>query len=143
MRNLNCEFVLAGAPIFIVQQRRRLMKTFEYLLDVRERKGPGFCSCWIPDKLEDEDLRHVVKHAQDSGVDAFLVGSSLMTRDIFRKIARRNKKECEDSRDNFSRESFPNFKPSGRDIIFIGARFEEHRLDYRKPCSCCAAHPAA
>ncbi len=61
------------------------MKTFEYLLDVRERKGAGFLLLLDPDKLADEDLRHVVKHAQDSGVDAFLVGSSLMTRDVFEK----------------------------------------------------------
>jgi len=59
------------------------MKTFEYLLDVRERKGAGFLLLLDPDKLAHEDLSHVVKHAQDAGVDAFLVGSSLMTRDIF------------------------------------------------------------
>ncbi|MFZ1082343.1 MAG: geranylgeranylglyceryl/heptaprenylglyceryl phosphate synthase [Candidatus Kryptoniota bacterium] len=61
------------------------MKTFEYLLDIRRRKGAGFLLLLDPDKLADEDLRPVVEHAQESGVDAFLVGSSLMTRDIFEK----------------------------------------------------------
>ncbi len=61
------------------------MKTFEYLLDIRRRKGAGFLLLLDPDKLADEDLRRVVEHAQESGVDAFLVGSSLMTRDIFEK----------------------------------------------------------
>jgi len=61
------------------------MRTFEYLLDVRERRGAGFLLLLDPDKLADEDLRHIVTHAQGSGVDAFLVGSSLMTRDVFEK----------------------------------------------------------
>jgi len=61
------------------------MKTFEYLLDVREQKGAGFLVLLDPDKLANENLMHVVKHAQDAGVDAFLVGSSLMTRDVFEK----------------------------------------------------------
>ena len=59
------------------------MKTFEYLLDVRERKGAGFLLLLDPDKLAVDNLGLIVRHAQDSGVDAFLVGSSLMTRDIF------------------------------------------------------------
>ncbi|OYV86049.1 MAG: geranylgeranylglyceryl/heptaprenylglyceryl phosphate synthase, partial [Ignavibacteriae bacterium 37-53-5] len=61
------------------------MKTFDYLLDVRKRKGAGFLLLLDPDKLVTENLRDVVKHAQESGVDAFLVGSSLMTRDVFDK----------------------------------------------------------
>ncbi len=61
------------------------MKTFDYLLDIRERKGAGFLLLLDPDKLAGENLGAVVKHAQDSGVDAFLVGSSLMTRDIFER----------------------------------------------------------
>lgn len=62
------------------------MKTFEYLLDVRQKKGAGFLLLLDPDKLAYEDLGDTVNHAQDSGVDAFLVGSSLMTRDIFEKV---------------------------------------------------------
>jgi putative glycerol-1-phosphate prenyltransferase len=61
------------------------MKTFEYLLEVRKKKGAGFLLLLDPDKLAFEDLSHVVRHAQDAGVDAFLVGSSFMTRDIFEK----------------------------------------------------------
>jgi putative glycerol-1-phosphate prenyltransferase len=59
------------------------MKAFRYLLEVRESKGAGFLLLLDPDKLAREDLGRVVEHAQNSGVDAFLVGSSLMTRDIF------------------------------------------------------------
>ncbi len=61
------------------------MKTFDYLLDVRDRKGAGFLLLLDPDKLDSANLGDIVRHAQDSGVDAFLVGSSLMTRDIFEK----------------------------------------------------------
>ncbi|MCL5021603.1 MAG: geranylgeranylglyceryl/heptaprenylglyceryl phosphate synthase [Bacteroidetes bacterium] len=59
------------------------MKTFDYLLDIRERKGAGFLLLLDPDKLAQENTGDIVRHAQDSGVDAFLVGSSLMTRDTF------------------------------------------------------------
>ena len=62
------------------------MKTFDYLLDVRERKGSGFLLLLDPDKLANENLSRVVKHAQDAGVDAFLVGSSLMMRDVFERV---------------------------------------------------------
>ncbi|MCL5268703.1 MAG: geranylgeranylglyceryl/heptaprenylglyceryl phosphate synthase [Bacteroidetes bacterium] len=61
------------------------MKTFDYLLAVREQKGAGFLLLLDPDKLAEEDLSAVVRHAQEAGVDAFLIGSSLMTRDIFEK----------------------------------------------------------
>ena len=61
------------------------MKTFDYLLDIRQRKGAGFLQLLDPDKLANENTGNIVKHAQDSGVDAFLVGSSLMTRDVFEK----------------------------------------------------------
>ena len=61
------------------------MKTFDYLMSVRDEKGAGFLLLLDPDKLADEDLRHVVLHAQEAGVDAFLFGSSLMTRDNFEK----------------------------------------------------------
>ncbi len=59
------------------------MKTFDYLLDIRERKGAGFLLLLDPDKLADENLGERVKYAENSGVDAFLVGSSLMIRDVF------------------------------------------------------------
>jgi len=59
------------------------MKTFQYLLEIRKRKGAGFLLLLDPDKLANENLGEIVNHAQASGVDALLVGSSLMTRDIF------------------------------------------------------------
>ncbi len=62
------------------------MKTFDYLLEIRERKGAGFLLLLDPDKLANQELGSIVNHAQDSGVDAFLVGSSLMTRDTFEKF---------------------------------------------------------
>jgi phosphoglycerol geranylgeranyltransferase len=61
------------------------MKTFDYLIDVRERKGAGFLLLLDPDKLANENLGNIVEYAQESGVDAFFVGSSIMTRDIFEK----------------------------------------------------------
>ncbi|HUI31038.1 MAG TPA: geranylgeranylglyceryl/heptaprenylglyceryl phosphate synthase [Candidatus Acidoferrales bacterium] len=70
------------------------MKTFEYLLEVREKKGAGFLLLLDPDKLAHENLRDVVQHAQESGVDAFLVGSSLMTRDIFEDALKQIKRDA-------------------------------------------------
>ncbi|HEY9165474.1 MAG TPA: geranylgeranylglyceryl/heptaprenylglyceryl phosphate synthase [Candidatus Kryptonia bacterium] len=62
------------------------MKIYDYLLEVREQNGAGFLLLLDPDKLANEDLGRVVRHAQDAGVDAFLVGSSLLTRDVFEKV---------------------------------------------------------
>ena len=62
------------------------MKIYDHLLKVRDEKGAGFLLLLDPDKLAGTDLNRVIDKAQDAGVDAFLVGSSLMTRDIFEKI---------------------------------------------------------
>ncbi len=70
------------------------MKTFDYLLGVREQKGAGFLLLIDPDKLAGEDLSRVVRHAQEAGVDAFLVGSSLMTRDIFEQTLQEIKRSA-------------------------------------------------
>ncbi len=59
------------------------MNTFDYLLKVREQKGAGFLLLLDPDKLVKKNLMHVITSAQEAGVDAFLFGSSLMTRDAF------------------------------------------------------------
>lgn len=59
------------------------MKTLDYLLKVREQKGAGFLQLLDPDKLDKGNLIDIVNRAQEAGVDAFLFGSSLMTRDSF------------------------------------------------------------
>lgn len=68
------------------------MKTFDYLMDVRARKGAGFLLLLDPDKLADENLGKNLKQAEEAGVDAFLVGSSLMTRDVFEQTVGHIKK---------------------------------------------------
>ncbi len=68
------------------------MKAFDYLMDIRERKGAGFLLLLDPDKLANENLGNNLRLAEESGVDAFLVGSSLMTRDVFEQTLGRIKK---------------------------------------------------
>lgn len=62
------------------------MKTFNYLCDIKEAKGAGFFLLLDPDRLTRDGLREIIEHAQSSGVDAFLFGTSLMTRDVFEEV---------------------------------------------------------
>jgi putative glycerol-1-phosphate prenyltransferase len=59
------------------------MKTFDYLREVKEAKGAGFLLLLDPDRMTRDSLRESIEHAESSGVDAFLFGTSLMTRDVF------------------------------------------------------------
>ncbi len=54
------------------------MNTFNYLLNTIETKGAAYLVLLDPDKLEKTKLSEFVKHCENSGVDAFLVGGSLL-----------------------------------------------------------------
>ena len=62
---------------------KRDTSVFQYLLDVREHNGAGFLVLFDPDRsTPDELVKHAVKCA-DAGVDALLIGTSLMMKDGF------------------------------------------------------------
>jgi phosphoglycerol geranylgeranyltransferase len=59
------------------------MKVYEKLLEIREKRGAGFLVLLDPDRLKKEYLKETVDTYQKSGVDAFLVGSSLLLSNHF------------------------------------------------------------
>jgi phosphoglycerol geranylgeranyltransferase len=54
---------------------------FRYLLDVRDRLGAGYLLLIDPDRTQLRDIERLVRIAADSGVDAFLVGTSILMDD--------------------------------------------------------------
>ncbi|MFH0990467.1 MAG: geranylgeranylglyceryl/heptaprenylglyceryl phosphate synthase [bacterium] len=64
------------------------MKTFETLLSIKERRGAGYFILLDPDKNDEAQLPDFIQNATESGVDAFLIGGSLILTDGFeRQIA--------------------------------------------------------
>jgi len=59
------------------------MSVYEYLLDVRKHRGAGFLVLIDPDSVERKRGVDCAIHARDAGVDAILVGASLMMGDGF------------------------------------------------------------
>lgn len=53
-------------------------KTFDFLLAVRERRGAAYLALLDPDRLSRSDLVLRAEACADNGVDALLVGSSLL-----------------------------------------------------------------
>ena len=53
-------------------------KTFDFLLAVRERRGAAYLALLDPDRLSRSDLVRRAEACADNGVDALLVGSSLL-----------------------------------------------------------------
>ena len=53
-------------------------KVYNHLLSVRKKKGAGYIVLIDPDKKSENDLPEKVKAINESGVDAILVGGSLM-----------------------------------------------------------------
>ena len=59
------------------------MKIYNYLLENITAKGATYLILLDPDKITEYRLPAFVKHCERSGVDAFLIGSSLMLNDNF------------------------------------------------------------
>src|SRR4030067_618443 len=59
------------------------MNVYNRLLEIREKKGAGFFVLLDPDRLRTNHLPHAVETYQKAGVDAFLVGSSLLLSNCF------------------------------------------------------------
>ena len=64
---------------------------FEYLLRVKEQKGAGYLVLIDPDKQGVEDAGALAVRADEAGIDAFLVGSSLLMSDRMEAVIRRIK----------------------------------------------------
>ncbi len=56
------------------------MKVFPYLKDIAVKKGAGYLLLVDPDKIEGEKLAEFSDICRDAGVDAFLIGGSLLTK---------------------------------------------------------------
>lgn len=54
------------------------MKIYNYLINIIEKKGAAYVVLIDPDKLNDKSLIDFVAHCEKSGVDAFLIGGSLL-----------------------------------------------------------------
>ncbi|MBU2507528.1 MAG: geranylgeranylglyceryl/heptaprenylglyceryl phosphate synthase, partial [Bacteroidetes bacterium] len=54
------------------------MNVYKYLLDTIEKKGAAYLILIDPDKSSGDKLAQFVKLCEKSGVDAFLIGGSLM-----------------------------------------------------------------
>ncbi|OGC87697.1 MAG: geranylgeranylglyceryl/heptaprenylglyceryl phosphate synthase [candidate division Zixibacteria bacterium RBG_16_48_11] len=59
------------------------MNVYQKLLEIREEKGAGFLVLLDPDRLQTNHLPQAVETYQQAGVDAFLVGSSLLLSNCF------------------------------------------------------------
>ena len=59
------------------------MTTFERLLTIRRERGAGYLLLIDPDNISHDHLPAFVSSATKAGVDAFLVGGSLMLTDTF------------------------------------------------------------
>lgn len=68
---------------------------FEYLLHIREQKGAGYLVLIDPDKQDMEAVAALAIKADEAGVDAFLVGSSLLVSDRLETVIQRIKELCE------------------------------------------------
>ena len=64
---------------------------FEHLLNVKEQKGAGYLVLIDPDKQGVEDAGELAVRADEAGIDAFLVGSSLLMSDRMEAVIRRIK----------------------------------------------------
>ena len=54
------------------------MKTYNHILNTIEKKGAAYLVLLDPDKLTKEKAADFLKHCENSGVDGFLIGGSLM-----------------------------------------------------------------
>jgi phosphoglycerol geranylgeranyltransferase len=68
------------------------VKIYEYLLDVRKRRGAGLMVLLDPDRHNEEVIERRALEAQKAGCDALLIGSSLLTTGNFDSVVQRVKK---------------------------------------------------
>ncbi len=71
------------------------MPVFQYLLDVKRKKGAGFLVLFDPGHVDEDTVGQIAADYQDSGADAFLVGSSILLSDNFGRTIREIKKSSD------------------------------------------------
>jgi putative glycerol-1-phosphate prenyltransferase len=67
------------------------MKTYKYLLDCIKSKGAAYLVLLDPDKISEAHLPAFVLHCEKSGIDAFLIGGSLMINGNFGQFIKKVK----------------------------------------------------
>lgn len=67
------------------------MTIYEYLIQVRERRGAGLMVLLDPDRHAVDVIERRALEAQKSGCDALLIGSSMLTTDNFDEVVQRVK----------------------------------------------------
>lgn len=67
---------------------------FDYLLHIKEQKGAGYLVLIDPDKQDRDIAADLATKAEDAGIDAFLVGSSLLVSDQLESVIQRIKELC-------------------------------------------------
>jgi len=70
------------------------MKVYDYLLNTISSKGAAYLVLVDPDRITIEKLPIFITHCQNSGVDAFLIGGSLMMNNHFEEFISRFKSSC-------------------------------------------------
>ncbi len=70
------------------------MKVYSKLLDILDRSGAGFFILLDPDNASPEELVEKAALCQEAGVDALLIGGSLMLRDGFSEAVATVKRNC-------------------------------------------------
>ncbi|APF17515.1 Geranylgeranylglyceryl phosphate synthase [Caldithrix abyssi DSM 13497] len=72
------------------------MTVYQHLLEVKERKGGGYLVLIDPDKTPAHSLPAIMENAIASGVDAFLVGGSLLLTPQFDQYVEQFKKYAQE-----------------------------------------------
>lgn len=70
------------------------MKVFEKLLQVKEKRGAGYFVLIDPDKQKVEKAVDLAKACEDVGVDALLIGGSLLLANNFDNVLLKIKQSC-------------------------------------------------
>lgn len=70
------------------------MKVFEYLNEARKKRGAAYLVLIDPDKQNVNEAIALAKDCEEAGVDALLVGGSLLFTHIFDELIRGIKAEC-------------------------------------------------
>ncbi|MDZ7724742.1 MAG: geranylgeranylglyceryl/heptaprenylglyceryl phosphate synthase [candidate division KSB1 bacterium] len=70
------------------------MKIFEKLLQIKESRGAGYFVLIDPDKQDIEKAVQTAQYCEASGVDALLVGGSLLFTHCFDEVIKRIKDSC-------------------------------------------------
>ena len=74
---MDFRFSIGGSRI--KNQKSKIKNSIlEYLLHVKDQKGAGYLVLIDPDKRDTEDAAEFAIRAGEAGIDAFLVGSSLL-----------------------------------------------------------------